>query len=86
MKISKKQLRKIINEEKAKILKEDVASSAQIVQKARELGYFIGGFPGLAKGLAAAFEENGRKEAADALMDAYKESQQELDLIYAPLD
>jgi len=81
MKVTKRQLRKLIREE-ANLLNEDVATSDMIAKKAGELGALLGGYPHVANSVAQAFRDQKRPEAADALMAAYNKSQNWLDMMY----
>jgi len=86
MKITKRQLRRVIREEKRKLQEMDVASDAQLAKKAEALGAYLGGFPNLALDLYAVLEKHGRTESADALKKAYEMAQSELDMIYSVMD
>ena len=85
MKITKRQLRQIIKEEKQR-LHEEAATNAQLAEKAKDLGHYLGGYPQLAKDIAEVFKQHGRPESAQALMKAFEYAQQELDMIYSVLD
>ena len=81
MKVTKRQLRKLIREE-ANLLNEDVATADMIAKKAGELGALLGGYPHVANAVAQAFRDVDRPEAADALMATYNKSQNWLDMMY----
>ena len=64
-------------------MKEFTTPREVIADAAAEFGKHFGGFPHLAKAFAKILEEDGRNEAAKALMDAYKKAQQAVDLEYS---
>ena len=78
--ITKKELKNIVKED---FLKECTAPREAIAEAAAEFGRYFGGFPHLAKAFAKILEEDGRSDAAKALMDAYKKAQSEVDLEYS---
>ena len=90
MKITKRQLRRIIKEEKRKLLKEqpifdtgsDIASDNQIAVVAAKLGGMLGGYPYRATAISDAMKEVDLPEAADALMKAFRSAQAYLDNVY----
>jgi hypothetical protein len=85
MKITKRQLKRIIREEKQR-LTEDVADVADIAKAAGDLGQLLGGYPNKAKAIAQAMRDQGMTDAADALMKAYQAQQTYLDMIYSAYD
>ena len=94
MKVSKRQLRRIIKEEKRKLLKEqpiftdgsDVSSDNKIAKVAAQLGGMLGGYPWRATAISDAMKEVDLPEAADALMKAFKSAQAYLDNVYMDYD
>ena len=94
MRITKRQLRRIIKEEKMKLLKEqplfdtgsDVASDNQIAKVAAKLGSMLGGYPYRATAISDAMKEVDLPEAADALMKSFRSAQSYLDNVYSDYD
>jgi len=79
MKITKKELKKIVKEE---LLKEFTYSDSSIAKKAAEFGAMLGGFPHLAKPIAKVLSENGFTKSAEALEQAYEQAQAAADEEY----
>ena len=94
MKVTKRQLRRIIKEEKQKLLREqplftdgsDVSSDNKIAKVAAQLGSMLGGYPWRAEAISAAMEEVDLPEAAAALMKSFKAAQAYLDNVYMDYD
>ena len=84
MKVTKARLKQIIKEELAKV-NEDVASDERLAELTKNLGYNLGGFPNVAAGIRDALAEKFPK-AAEALYNAYQESQSHLDMVYSSYD
>ena len=87
MKITKRQLRRIIKEEKAKLLKEqsDFPTEEQTSKIAKELGYHLAGHINIAKEIRASLAKI-FPAAAEAFWGAFADRQEELDMIYSPYD
>ena len=85
MKITKRQLKRIIREEKQRLI-EDIASETDIAKVAGDLGQLLGGYPTKANAIAQAMRDQGMTDAADALMKAYQAQQSYLDMIYSAYD
>jgi len=87
MKITKRQLRRIIKEEKSKILKEqsDFPTDEQVAKIASSLGHNLAGHPNVVKEIRAALTKV-FPIAAEAFWNSYTNRQEELDMIYSSYD
>tara|TARA_Y100001970_G_scaffold275929_1_gene377876 strand:- start:10 stop:273 length:264 start_codon:yes stop_codon:yes gene_type:complete len=85
MKVTKRQLRQIIKEERQRLL-EDVARPGALAKAAEDFGRSLGGYPNAASAVAAALGKSHSQEVADALMAGFNAQQSYLDDIYSASD
>jgi hypothetical protein len=85
MKITKRQLRRIIKEERAKLLSEQfdfAAADREMVQCAEQMGALLAGRPDVAMKIRDALADGPFKQGAEALFKAYESAQAAADSDY----
>jgi len=86
MKISKKEIKKIILEELTAVMREaDIASDEQVAKAAGALGGLLVGQPNVAADVRDALSKR-YPEAAKALYQSFNDAQTHLDMVYSGYD